>query len=141
MKSKSSKDFEMPKFQSEGEEADWWTSPAGKRYSASKLKEAVRKGVIRTESRDFEEVKGLMKQDGGRAVLVKNGLNVKPTDPAVLAKLIARVKEKQTLAISLRIPVPEIEAAKAIAAEAGIGYQTVLKEAISKGLKYLRRAG
>ena len=141
MAKKYSKSFDKPDFKSEAEEADWWVSPAGKRYSAGKLKEAMRKGVIETESRDFKEVKRLMKQDGGRAVLVKNGLDIRPTDPAILAELVARVKAKQTLAISLRIPVLEVEAAKAIAAEAGIGYQTVLKEAISKGLKGLRRAG
>lgn len=47
--------------------------------------------------------------------------------------------EAPTKAISIRVPVDDLERAQAIAREKGIGYQTVLKEAIREGLK--RAAG
>ncbi len=48
---------------------------------------------------------------------------------------MARAKAKRTEAVSLRIPVSDIEAAKRIGAQTGLGYQTVLKEIISRGLR------
>jgi predicted DNA binding CopG/RHH family protein len=50
-------------------------------------------------------------------------------------QLEAAIKAKQTQAVSLRISTSDIEAAKKLAAQMGIGYQTVLKEIISKGLR------
>jgi predicted DNA binding CopG/RHH family protein len=35
--------LEMPKFKSEGEEADWWASPAGRAYVSRKSAEGHRK--------------------------------------------------------------------------------------------------
>jgi predicted DNA binding CopG/RHH family protein len=48
-----------------------------------------------------------------------------------------KVKQEQpaTKAISIRIPVDGLERAQAIAEQKGIGYQTVLKDAIRKGLR------
>jgi predicted DNA binding CopG/RHH family protein len=43
--------------------------------------------------------------------------------------------EPPTRAISIRIPVHDLEQAQAIARQKGVGYQTVLKEAIREGLK------
>jgi predicted DNA binding CopG/RHH family protein len=40
-----------------------------------------------------------------------------------------------TKAISIRIPIEDIERARAIAKKQGIGYQLVLKDAIRKGLQ------
>jgi len=37
--------------------------------------------------------------------------------------------------ISIRVPIADLEQAQRIAEETGIGYQTVLKQAIRKGLK------
>ena len=56
-------------------------------------------------------------------------------DSRFQGELLARAKEKATQAISLRVPVADIEAAKKIAARRGVGYQTVLKHAIREGLK------
>jgi predicted DNA binding CopG/RHH family protein len=46
-----------------------------------------------------------------------------------------QAKAKATRAISIRLPVADLELAKDIAKKQGIGYQTVLKHAIRKGLK------
>jgi len=102
----------VPEFKSEREEADWLQSPAGRRHSERTYAKAKREGK-----------------------LVKGPANVTPTDPAILQELIDRVRAKRTEAVSLRIPVSDIDAAKKIAARTGLGYQTVLKEIISKGLR------
>lgn len=60
------------------------------------------------------------------------------TGAEVLAELMEQAKAKATKAISIRLPIADIELAKRIAAAVGVGYQSVLKEAIRKGLK---RAG
>jgi len=39
------KTFEMPKFKSESEEADWWASRAGRDYVKQKSAEAQSKGI------------------------------------------------------------------------------------------------
>jgi predicted DNA binding CopG/RHH family protein len=65
----------------------------------------------------------------------RKGLDIKTTDPAVLQELMDRVTARRTQAVSLRIPVSDIDAAKKIAAQMGLGYQTVLKEIISKALR------
>ena len=39
------KSVHMPKFRSESEEADWWTSPAGRAYVKRKSTEAQSKGT------------------------------------------------------------------------------------------------
>jgi predicted DNA binding CopG/RHH family protein len=85
----------------------------------------------------IEEVKGARDQakSEGRAVRFKNGMHIKPTDPAVLQELMDRVKAKQTQAVSIRIPLADLDAAKKIAEKIGIGYQTVFKDIIHEGLK------
>ncbi len=102
------------KFKSEAEEADWYASPAGQRETEHEMEKAIRSGA---------------------AKVYPDGRNIKRTDPAVLAELLDDVKGRKTQAVSLRIPARDIEAAKEIAAKAGIGYQTVLKEIISKALR------
>jgi hypothetical protein len=49
-----------------------------------------------------------------------------------------RAKESATRAISIRIPIADLEHASRIDGQTGVGYQTVLKRAIREGLK---RAG
>ncbi len=49
-----------------------------------------------------------------------------------------QAKENATRAISLRVPIADLERAKQIAEETGVGYQAVLKRAIREGL---RKAG
>jgi predicted DNA binding CopG/RHH family protein len=45
-----------------------------------------------------------------------------------------QAKETATRAISIRIPIADLERAERIAGETGVGYQTVLKRAIREGL-------
>ena len=84
-----SKNNGVPKFKSEAELADWMQSPAGKRDSERTYPKAKREGK-----------------------LVKGPANVTPTDPALLQELRERAKAKRTEAVSLRIPVSDIDAAK-----------------------------
>ena len=112
------KSTKMPNFKSEAEEADWYATPAGRRQGRREFERAMKNGTL--------------------VVNPRKGLNITPTDPKLLAVLFARAKENVTQAISLRVPLSDIEAAKRIAARRGIGYQTVLKQAIRNGLK---RAG
>jgi hypothetical protein len=136
MPRKSSKVSEKPlAFASEREEADWLTSPAGRRYIGQRLQKSFGAGVIVTESRKIDPELRAEANRTGKAIYYKNGLDIKPTDPAVLQELMDSVKAKKTQAVSLRIPVSEIEAAKKLAAKLGLGYQTLLKEIISKALQ------
>ena len=123
---------------SEAEAADWLQSPAGRHNSEQTFLRALRKGVIMTEERKSDPTLRAEAKRTGKLIYYKNGRDIKPTDPALLQELMDRVKAKQTQAISLRIPVSEIDAAKKIAAQMGLGYQTVLKEIISKGLRGAR---
>ena len=47
----SMKPLRMPKFTSESEEADWWTSPAGRAYVKQKSAEARSRGTKASGSR------------------------------------------------------------------------------------------
>jgi predicted DNA binding CopG/RHH family protein len=53
----------------------------------------------------------------------------------LLAELMEKAKANATKAISIRLPVADLERAKQIAAKEGAGYQTVLKRAIREGLR------
>ena len=123
----------IPAFKTEAEEADWWASPAGRRYAARK----IRGKIIDTEARTLAEAKPAFeeaKRTGG-AVRFKQGLDIKRSDPAVIEKLMKSVRAKETEAISIRITIEDLNVAKRIAKAAGIGYQTVLKEIIHNGLQ------
>ena len=108
------KSTETPHFKSAADEADWYATPEGRRQTQREFERAMKDGTL---------------------VVNPKGLNIPRTDPKVLAELLARAKENATQAISLRVPLADIEAAKRIAARRGIGYQTVLKQAIRNGLK------
>ncbi len=110
------KSSNIRKFKSEAEEADWYATPEGRRRTRSEFARAVRDGTLSQSA----------------------GLQIRKTDSKVLEELMEQARESVTRAISIRIPVADLERAKRIAEEAGIGYQTVLKQAIRKGLK---RAG
>jgi predicted DNA binding CopG/RHH family protein len=62
-------------------------------------------------------------------------MRVRKTDPKVLERLMEQARESATRAISLRVPIADLERAKRIAEKSGVGYQTVLKQAIREGLK------
>lgn len=46
-----------------------------------------------------------------------------------------QAKLNATHSISIRVPIADLEQAQRIAEKTGVGYQTVLKQAIRRGLK------
>jgi len=111
-----SKSTIVPKFKSDTEEADWYATPQGRRQTQREFARALRMGTA-TQSA---------------------GLKVRKTDLRILQQLMEQAKKSATRAISIRIPITDLERAKRVAEETGVGYQTVLKKAIREGLK---RAG
>ena len=67
-----------------------------------------------------------------------SGSRIRRTNPTVFETLLKQAKANATRPVSLRLSIADIELAKSLASQRGIGYQTVLKQAIRKGLK---RAG
>lgn len=104
------------RFRSEAEEAGWYTTPEGRRQTQREFDRALREGTL----------------------IRSAGLKMKRSDPKLLEQLMAQAKRNATRPISLRIPIADLERAKQIAEEKGLGYQTVIKKAIREGLK---RAG
>lgn len=104
------------KLKSEIDEAGWYTTPEGRRQTEREFARALRAGKLSQSP----------------------GLKIARTDPGILAQLMEQAKESATKAISLRVSVADLERAKKIAEKAGLGYQTVLKQAIHEGL---RKAG
>ena len=97
-------------------EADWYATPEGRRRTQREFSRALTSGTLVRSA----------------------GLRLSKTDPKVLEQLMNQAKENATRAISIRIPIVDLERAKRVAEKAGVGYQTVLKQAIRDGLK---RAG
>jgi len=107
------KSTNVPTFKSDREEADWYATPRGRRQTQREFARALRAGTLSRSA----------------------GLKAAKTDLKVLVQLMEQARESATRPISLRIPVADLERAKRIAEESGVGYQTVLKQAIRKGLK------
>ena len=107
------KSANVPTFKSDAEEADWYATPEGRRQTEREFTRALRAGTLSRSS----------------------GLNVAKTDPKLLEQLMEQAKKNATRAVSLRIPIADLERARRIAEETGVGYQIVLKRAIRKGLK------
>ena len=112
--------FRMPrkstnvrKLKSDTEEADWYATPEGRRQTQREFARALRAGTL----------------------IRSAGLKVAKTDPKALEQLLEQAKESATRAISIRIPITDLERAKRVAEKSGVGYQTVLKQAIRDGLK------
>jgi predicted DNA binding CopG/RHH family protein len=63
------------------------------------------------------------------------GLDHPKTRRNVLEQLLEQARQNASRAISIRIPIADLEHAKRIAERTGVGYQTVLKRAIREGLK------
>ena len=97
----------------DAEEAIWYATPEGRRQTQREFARALRTGTLSRSS----------------------GLKVAKTDPNALQQLMEQVKESATRAISIRIPIADLERAARIAGETGVGYQTVLKRAIREGLQ------
>ena len=106
----------VPKSKPNIEEADWYATPQGRRQTQREFARALREGTLTRST----------------------GSKVTKTDPKVLEQLMEQARESATHAISIRIPIKDLERAKRVAEETGVGYQTVLKQAIRDGLK---RAG
>ncbi len=98
------------------DESDWYATPQGRRETQREFERALRTGTV-SRSR---------------------GLTVRRTNSKILQELMEQAKQTATRAISIRIPIADLEQAKRIAAKTGAGYQTVLKRAIREGL---RKAG
>ncbi len=94
-------------------ESDWYTTPQGRRQTQRECARALRTGTLVRSA----------------------GLKVAKTNRAVLEQLMQQAKDQATRAISIRIPITDLERAKRVAADTGVGYQTVLKQAIRDGLK------
>jgi len=94
-------------------EATWYSTPEGRRKTQREFERALKQGTV----------------------LRSEGSAIPQTDAKVLADLVEKAKSKATKAISIRLPLTDLESAQRIAAKEGIGYQTVLKRAISEGLK------
>jgi hypothetical protein len=110
------KSTNIPKIRSEAGEGEWYTTPEGRRQTRREFARALKDGtVIRT-----------------------TGSKIPKTGPKVLEQLMEEAKQKATRAISIRVPIADLEQAKRIAAAAGVGHQAVLKQVIRAGLK---RAG
>lgn len=97
----------------EAAEAAWYTSPEGRRQTQREFERALKRGTV-------------LRSAGARIPL---------SDAKVLAELVEQAKAKATKAISIRVPVADIERAQEIADKQGVGYQTVLKQAIREGLR------
>jgi predicted DNA binding CopG/RHH family protein len=100
------------RFRSEAEEADWHATPEGRRQTAREFAHALKAGTLSRSA----------------------GLRIPKTDPKLLEELMHQAKEHASRPISIRLPIADLERAKRIAKRTGIGYQTVLKRAIRKGL-------
>lgn len=94
-------------------DAAWYATPEGRRQTQREFERAVKRG-------------SLLRSAGSKIPL---------TDGRLLADLVEKAKARATRAISIRLPVADLERARAIAAKEGTGYQTVLKRAIHAGLK------
>jgi predicted DNA binding CopG/RHH family protein len=104
------------KVKSDTDEADWYATTEGRRQTQREFDRALRAGTLSRST----------------------GLKVAKTDPRVLQRLMEQAKEHATRAISIRIPLADLERARRIADQTSVGYQAVLKQAIREGLK---RAG
>ena len=94
------------------EGAGWYASPAGRRQPQREFERALRNG----------------------ALIRSPGARIPRTNPEVLETLLEQAKANATRPVSIRLPIADIELAKSIASKQGIGYQTVLKQAMRKGL-------
>ena len=107
------KSTDVPKFKSEAEEADWYATPQGRRQTQREFARALKDGTL----------------------IRSTGSKIARTDPQVLERLMEQAKRNATRFISIRVPIADLEQARQIAEQTGVGYQTVLKQAIREGLK------
>ena len=124
-----------PRFKNEAEYVDWLHSPEGREAEKQSVLKARNKPSLAVEIPiKVKESVDIMKAADVN-LLIKKGFRSKPNDSSVIEGLLARAREKATQAISLRIPVADLEAAKHLAEKTGLGYQTILKGIIHEGLQ------
>ena len=97
----------------ESAKAAWYAGLDGRQQTQREFERALKRGPL----------------------LRSEGSTIPPTHAKVLAELVEKAKANVTKAISIRVPLADLEQARQIAAKHGIGYQTVLKRAIRAGLK------
>ena len=107
------KSTKVSKIKSDAEAADWYASEQGRRQTQREFDRALRAGTLNRST----------------------GLKVAKTDPKLLQRLMEQAKENATRAISIRIPIADLERARRIAEASSVGYQAVLNQAIREGLK------
>src|SRR3977135_188807 len=100
----------MPR-RSEMEEFDWYASAEGRRQTQREFERALKNGTL----------------------IRSAGSGIQRTNTKVLEKLLEQAKINATRPVSIRLSIADIELAKSIASKQGIGYQTVLKQAMRKG--------
>jgi hypothetical protein len=110
------KSTKLSESRSETEETDWYRSPEGRRQTQREFERALKNGTL----------------------IRSSGSPIPRTNPAVFETLLKQAKVNATRPVSIRLSIADIELARSIASKQGIGYQTVLKQAIRNGLK---RAG
>jgi predicted DNA binding CopG/RHH family protein len=110
------KSTDIAKSKAHAEEADWYATRQGRRQTQREFARALK----------------------DRTVIRSGWSKIAKTDPKLLERLMEQARQNATRAISIRLPIVDIERAQRIAEKSGVGYQTVLKQAIRKGLK---RAG
>ncbi len=75
------------------DEAGWYATPEGRRQTGREFARALRTGTLSRSA----------------------GLKATKTDPKIIEKLIEQARENATRAISIRIPIADLERAKRIA--------------------------
>jgi hypothetical protein len=107
---------DVMKLKANAGEADWYATPQGRRQTQREFALALKEGTL----------------------IRSAGSKIAKSDPRVLEQLMEEAKRNATRSISIRVPIADLEHARQIAQKTGVGYQTVLKQAIREGLK---RAG
>src|SRR6266478_4943586 len=110
------KSTDITKVKAKVEEADWYATPQGRQQTQREFARALKNGTL----------------------IGSTGSKIAKSDPNVLEQLMEEAKRNATRSISIRVPIADLEQAQLIAKKTGVGYQTVLKQAIREGL---RRAG
>jgi predicted DNA binding CopG/RHH family protein len=91
----------------------WYTTQAGRLQTQKEFERALRSGTLMTSK----------------------GSTISRSDAKVLAELAEKAHANATRAISIRLPLSDLDRARRIASKQGIGYQTVLKRAIRAGME------
>ena len=110
------KSTDVMKLKANAGEADWYATPQGRRQTQREFARALKDGTLSGST----------------------GSKIAKSDPKILQQLMEEARRNATRSISIRVPIADLEQAQQIAEKTGVGYQTVLKQAIREGLK---RAG